>query len=149
MFSVCSVVGGLVYLEEGVVRSVDIMQVVGLGLLAAVLAVVLKNNKPEMAVFLSIAVGIIIFVAMLGKIGSVLEVLKDLSSRANLSMVYLGTILKIVGIAYIADFGAQICRDAGEGAVASKIEFAAKILVLVLAVPIVVAVLNSLIKVVP
>ena len=125
------------------------MQVVGLGLLAAVLAVVLKNNKPEMAVFLSIAVGIIIFVAMLGKIGSVLEVLKDLSSRANLSMVYLGTILKIVGIAYIADFGAQICRDAGEGAVASKIEFAAKILVLVLAVPIVVAVLNSLIKVVP
>ncbi|MHB8916922.1 MAG: stage III sporulation protein AD [Desulfocucumaceae bacterium] len=127
----------------------DIMQVVGLGLLAAVLAVVLKNNKPEMAVFLSIAVGIIIFVAMLGKIGSVLEVLNDLSSRANLSMVYLGTILKIVGIAYIADFGAQICRDAGEGAVASKIEFAAKILVLVLAVPIVVAVLNSLIKVVP
>lgn len=125
------------------------MQVVGLGLLAAVLAVVLKNNKPEMAVFLSIAVGIIIFAAMLGKIGSVLEVLKDLSSRANLSMVYLGTILKIVGIAYIADFGAQICRDAGEGAVASKIEFAAKILVLVLAVPIVVAVLNSLIKVVP
>jgi len=128
---------------------VDIMQIVGLGLVAAVLAVVLRGNKPEMAMLLSISVGIIIFVAMLGKIGSVLEVLKDLASRANLSMVYLGTILKIVGIAYIADFGAQICRDAGEGAVAGKIEFAAKILVLVLAIPIVVAVLNSLIKVVP
>lgn len=127
----------------------DIMQIVGLGLVAAVLAVVLRGNKPEMAMLLSISVGIIIFVAMLGKIGSVLEVLKDLASRANLSMVYLGTILKIVGIAYIADFGAQICRDAGEGAVAGKIEFAAKILVLVLAIPIVVAVLNSLIKVVP
>ena len=127
----------------------DIMQIVGLGLVAAVLAVVLRGNKPEMAMLLSISVGIIIFVAMLGKIGSVLEVLKDLASRANLSMVYLGTILKIVGIAYIADFGAQICRDAGEGAVAGKIEFAAKILVLVLAIPIAVAVLNSLIKVVP
>lgn len=125
------------------------MQIVGLGLVAAVLAVVLRHNKPEMAMFLSIAVGIIIFMVMLGKIGSILEVLKDLSARANLSMVYLGTILKIVGIAYIADFGAQICRDAGEGAVASKIEFAAKILVLVLAVPIVVAVLNSLLKIVP
>lgn len=125
------------------------MQIVGLGLVAAVLAVVLRHNKPEMAMFLSIALGIIIFVVMLAKIGSVLEVLKDLSARANLSMVYLGTILKIVGIAYIADFGAQICRDAGEGAVASKIEFAAKILVLVLAVPVVVAVLNSLLKVVP
>lgn len=125
------------------------MQIVGLGLVAAVLAVVLRHNRPEMAMFLSIAVGVIIFMVMLGKIGSILEVLKDLSARANLSMVYLGTILKIVGIAYIADFGAQICRDAGEGAVASKIEFAAKILVLVLAVPIVVAVLNSLLKVVP
>lgn len=122
---------------------------VGLGLVAAVLAVVLRHNRPEMAMFLSIAVGIIIFAALIGKIGSVLDVLKDLSSRANLSMIYLGTILKIVGIAYIADFGAQICRDAGEGAVASKIEFAAKILVLVLAVPIVLAVLNSLIRVVP
>lgn len=125
------------------------MQIVGLGLVAVVLAVVLRHNKPEMAMFLSISVGVIIFMAMLGKISSILEVLKDLSARANLSMVYLGTILKIVGIAYIADFGAQICRDAGEGAVASKIEFASKILVLVLAVPIIVAVLNSLLKIVP
>lgn len=125
------------------------MQIVGLGLVTVVLAVVLRHNKPEMAMFLSISVGVIIFLVMLGKIGSILEVLKDLSARANLSMVYLGTILKIVGIAYIADFGAQICRDAGEGAVASKIEFASKILVLVLAVPIIVAVLNSLLKIVP
>ncbi|MCL4441870.1 MAG: stage III sporulation protein AD [Firmicutes bacterium] len=127
----------------------DIMQVVGLGLVVAVLAVILRGSKPEMAVLLSISAGIIIFLAMIGRINSVLEVIKDLSARANLSMVYLGTILKIVGIAYVADFGAQICRDAGEGAVASKIEFAAKIIVLVMAVPIVVAVLNSLLKVVP
>lgn len=125
------------------------MQVVGLGLVVAVLAVILRGSKPEMAVLLSISAGIIIFLAMIGRINSVLEVIKDLSARANLSMVYLGTILKIVGIAYVADFGAQICRDAGEGAVASKIEFAAKIIVLVMAVPIVVAVLNSLLKVVP
>ncbi|MFZ5596575.1 MAG: stage III sporulation protein AD [Bacillota bacterium] len=127
----------------------DIMQIVGLGLVVVVLSVVLRHNKPEMAVFVGISAGIIIFLAMLTKIGAVLDVLKDLSDRANLNMVYLGTIMKIVGIAYIADFGAQICRDAGEGAVATKIEFAAKILVLVLAVPIVVAVLNSLLKVVP
>lgn len=125
------------------------MQIVGLGMVATVLAVVLRNNKPEMAMFLGITVGIIIFAVLLGKIGAVLDVIRDLAGRANLSMVYLGTILKIVGIAYIADFGAQICRDAGEGAVATKIEFAAKIMVLVLAVPIVVAVLNSLMKVVP
>ncbi len=117
--------------------------------MATVLALVLRHNKPEMAVFISISVGILLFLLMLGKIGAVLTVLEDLSAKANLSMVYLGTILKIVGIAYLADFGAQICRDAGEGAVATKIEFAAKILVLVLAIPIVVAVLETLLKLVP
>ncbi|SHJ09916.1 stage III sporulation protein AD [Desulfofundulus thermosubterraneus DSM 16057] len=125
------------------------MQIVGLGIVAAVLAVTIRHNKPEMAMLLSIAVGIILFMMVLGKIGAVIDVLKELSARANLNMVYLGTILKIVAIAYIADFGAQICRDAGEGAVASKIEFAAKVLILVLAVPIMIAVLQSLLKLVP
>ncbi|WP_072868911.1 stage III sporulation protein AD [Desulfofundulus thermosubterraneus] len=127
----------------------EIMQIVGLGIVAAVLAVTIRHNKPEMAMLLSIAVGIILFMMVLGKIGAVIDVLKELSARANLNMVYLGTILKIVAIAYIADFGAQICRDAGEGAVASKIEFAAKVLILVLAVPIMIAVLQSLLKLVP
>jgi stage III sporulation protein AD len=125
------------------------MQIVGLGIVAAVLAVTIRHNKPEMAMLLSMATGIILFMLVLGKIGSVIDVFRDLASRANLNMVYLGTILKIVAIAYIADFGAQICRDAGEGAVASKIEFAAKVLILVLAVPIMIAVLQSLLKLVP
>lgn len=125
------------------------MQIVGLGIVAAVMAVTIRHNKPEMAVLLSIATGLILFLMVLGKIGAVIDVLKELAARANLNMVYLGTILKIVAIAYIAEFGAQICRDAGEGAVAAKIEFAAKILVLVLAVPIVIAVLQSLLKLVP
>lgn len=127
----------------------EIMQIVGIGVVAAVLAITIKNHRPEMAMLLSVCVGVIIFLGVFGKIGSVMDILKELSARANISMVYLGTILKIVGIAYIADFGAQICRDAGEGAIAAKIEFAAKILVLVLAVPIVVAVLQSLLKLVP
>ncbi|OAT86539.1 stage III sporulation protein AD [Desulfotomaculum copahuensis] len=127
----------------------EIMQLVGLGLVAAVLAVTIRHNKPELAMLLSVATGIMIFLAVLGKIGAVIDVLKELSERASLNMVYLGTLLKIVGIAYIADFGAQICRDAGEGAIGAKIEFAAKILVLVLAVPIVAAVLQSLLKLVP
>ncbi|MBE3588586.1 MAG: stage III sporulation protein AD [Thermoanaerobacteraceae bacterium] len=127
----------------------EVMQIVGLGIVAAVMAVTIRHNKPEMAVLLSIATGLILFLMVLGKIGAVIDVLKELAARANLNMVYLGTILKIVAIAYIAEFGAQICRDAGEGAVAAKIEFAAKILVLVLAVPIVIAVLQSLLKLVP
>jgi len=124
----------------------DVLQIVALGLMATVLIVVVKSQRPELAVLLSVAAGVIIFLLMVGKISSIIEVIKELSERAGISMIYLGTILKIVGIAYIAEFGSQICRDAGEGAVASKIEFAAKILIMVLAVPIVVAVLQALLK---
>lgn len=125
----------------------EITQIVGFGLIAAVLAIILRQYKPEIALLVSLAAGIALFLMVLGKIGVIIEVLQDLSRRADVNMVYLGVILKIVGIAYIADFGAQVCRDAGEGALAAKIELAAKILILVLAIPIVVAVLDILMKI--
>ncbi|WP_066637596.1 stage III sporulation protein AD [Desulfolucanica intricata] len=127
----------------------EILQIVGLGIIGAILAVILRQQKPELALLLSIGVGVLIFLMVINQITAVFGTLRDLASQANISMVYVGTILKIVGIAYIADFGAQICRDSGEGALASKIEFAAKILVLVMAVPIIVAVLQALLKLVP
>jgi stage III sporulation protein AD len=127
----------------------DVLQIVAFGLIATVLVVVVKSQRPELAVLLSVAAGVIIFLLVLGQISSIMDIIKELATRAGINMVYMGTILKIIGIAYIAEFGAQICRDAGEGAVASKIEFAAKILIMVLAVPIVVAVLTTLLKLVP
>ncbi|MFZ5641387.1 MAG: stage III sporulation protein AD, partial [Bacillota bacterium] len=67
----------------------------------------------------------------------------------NINLLYMETVMKIIGIAYIAEFGAQICRDAGEGAVAGEIEFAAKVIVMVLAIPIIVAVFDTLLKIMP
>jgi stage III sporulation protein AD len=127
----------------------EMIQIVAFGLIATVLAVVIRGQRPEMAMALSVAAGVVIFLMMLGRIGSVVEIIRDLSDRAGVSAIYLGTILKIVGIAYIAEFGSQICRDAGEGALAAKVEFAAKVLIMVLAVPILVAVLQALLKLVP
>jgi len=94
-------------------------------------------------------VGVVIFTMMLGKISSVISLLQQLAQKSNVSVMYMGTILKIIGVAYIAEFGAQICRDAGEGAVAAKIEFAAKVIVIVLALPVIVAVFDTLMKLVP
>ncbi|MCL6639309.1 MAG: stage III sporulation protein AD [Firmicutes bacterium] len=127
----------------------EIIQIVAFGLIATVLAVVVRGQRPELAMGLSVAAGVLIFLMVIGRIGAVVDIIRDLSERAGVSAVYLGTILKIVGIAYIAEFGAQICRDAGEGALAAKVEFAAKVLIMVLAVPILVAVLQALLKLVP
>jgi stage III sporulation protein AD len=75
-------------------------------------------------------------------------VLQQLAIKANIDFVYLNTILKILGIAYLASFCSEICRDAGEGVIASRVEFAGKILILVLGIPILMAVLQSILKII-
>lgn len=127
----------------------EIIQIVGMGLVATILIVLLKEDKPEIALQISIVIGAIIFLLMLGKIISVVDVLKSLAQKASIDMIYMSEVLKIVGIAYIAEFGAQICRDAGSSSTASKIEFAAKIMILLLSLPILMAVLDLLIKILP
>lgn len=127
----------------------EILQVVGLGFIAVVLLTVLKQQRPEIAIILSVAAGVIIFLMMLGKISSIVNVLAELGRSAQVNSFYMTTILKIVGIAYIGDFGAQVCRDAGEGAIASKVEFAAKVLVLIVALPVAVGLLETIMGLVP
>lgn len=128
----------------------NIMQIVGIGLVAAILAIFLRQaNSPVNAILISLLVGVIIFISVLDEIAYVLAALDHLAVKANVNQIYLSTILKIIGIAYVAEFGAQVCRDAGETAIAARIEFAAKILVLMLAVPILVAVLETIIRLLP
>jgi stage III sporulation protein AD len=128
----------------------NIVQIVALGLLTTIIIVLLKqNNANTYALLLSTTAGVIIFVAMINKIGYVIQVFNDLARIANVNQFYLGTILKIVGIAYIAEFGAQVCKDAGESSIAGRIELAGKIFIMVLAMPIVAAVLESIIRLLP
>lgn len=127
----------------------EILQVVGLGFIVVVLAAILKQQKPEIAILLSITAGVTIFLMVLGKISSIVYVFEQLAQDADVNDFYLATILKIIGIAYIGDFGAQVCRDAGETAIASKVEFAAKVLVLIIALPIVVGLLETIIGLLP
>ncbi|MCK4259737.1 MAG: stage III sporulation protein AD [Halanaerobiales bacterium] len=123
-----------------------IFQIVGVGIITTILIIVIKEYRPEFAIQLTILFGVLIFLLMMGKINGVVTVLRELAIEANLSMTYLSTIFKIIGIAYIAEFGSQICKDAGEGVIAAKIEFAAKILIIIMALPIMVAVLDSVTK---
>lgn len=127
----------------------EVLQVVGIGLIGTVLAVIVKERNKELAMLVSMVTGLAIFFFALGKISAVMDVLENLATRADINMFYLATVLKIMGIAYIAEFGAQICRDAQENSTATKIEFAAKVLVMVLALPILVAILESILRLIP
>lgn len=127
----------------------EVFQIVGLALIAAVLSVLLKNQKPEIALQISIVTGVIIFLMIVFKISAVVTVLENLAKKVNIDTVYLSTILKVIGIAYITSFGAEVCRDAGESAIASKVEFAGKILIMILAVPILMSVLETILRIMP
>lgn len=127
----------------------EIIQIVGIGLIATVLILVLKEQKPMFAFLIAASTGIIIFLFLIGKIGGIIKVLEDLAEASGVQMVYLKTILKIIGIAYIAEFGAQIVRDAGQESIASKIEMAGKVLIMVLAIPIISIIIETVIKLLP
>ena len=127
----------------------EIIQIIGLGFMVTLLILVIKQQRPEIAVQLSLALATIIFLMVLTKINIVLDLFRDMAAKANISSMYLNTILKIIGIAYVTEFGAQVCRDAGEGAVAGKIEFAGKVLVMVMAIPIIALVLDTIVRLIP
>lgn len=122
----------------------DIAKVLAVCVVATVLVVLLRSQRPEMAIWLSIVTGVVVFAAMLGHISYLVRALTDLASRTRSGDVYLTTILKVIGVAYLAGFGAEVCRDAGEGAIATKVEFAGKVMILVMALPVLVAVLETI-----
>ncbi|MNO21742.1 Stage III sporulation protein AC/AD protein family protein [compost metagenome] len=127
----------------------EMIQIVGLGLVATVLILVIKEQKPLFAFLIAASAGIYIFLYLVGKIGGIIEVLEQLAESSGIQMIYLKTILKIIGIAYIAEFGAQIVRDAGQESIASKIELAGKVLIMVLAIPIISIIIETVMKLLP
>jgi len=84
-----------------------------------------------------------------GPLGQAVTALAELAARAKVERFYLDTVLRVIGVAYLAEFGSQICRDAGEGAIASKVELAGKVLIMVLAVPVVTAVVEVVLRLLP
>lgn len=127
----------------------SIMQVVALAVVGVVLILVIRQEKPELAVQVSVAAGLIIFALIIWKVVEVFVVLERLALRADLNMVFLGTLLRILGIAYIAEFGTQVCEDAGEGALALKVSMAGKVMILILAVPIITTILDTVMRLLP
>lgn len=124
-----------------------ILKVVSFILIALFLYIFFKDKRSDLAVLIMLAAGVIVFIFCLSQISEILIFLKTISEKAGIDIVYLGIILKILAIAYIASFASEICKDAGAGSLGSKVEFAGKIFILTLAIPILMAVLDSILKI--
>lgn len=127
----------------------DMLQIVGIGITGAMLSLVLKEYKPVFAVCAGVITAVVIFFAVLSQLSYVLDVVNGLAERLSIDMGYIGIVIKIIGISYLSQFGGAVCRDAGQTAVAQKIELAGKIMVVAVSVPVLTAVLNLLLGILP
>ena len=127
----------------------EITKILMIGLVSTVIVTLLKNEKPEISIQLSLVTGIVIFLLMLSRLTIVIQAMQQLALKINIDVIYLNTVFKIIGIAYLASFGIEICNDSGQSAIGSKIEFAGKIFIIVLALPILMAVMDMIIKIMP
>ncbi|MFS0635925.1 stage III sporulation protein AD [Mesobacillus foraminis] len=125
------------------------MQIIGLALVATFLALLLKEQKPNFAFLLIVFTGCSIFLFLVDQIYLIINMVEKLAANAKVNLIYVETILKIIGIAYIAEFAAQITKDAGQGAIASKIELGGKILILAMAIPILTVMIETIIRLIP
>lgn len=116
--------------------STPIFQLIGIAFLTAAAALLVKGTKPELAAVITITGGIILLLIVLEAFQGSLNVLSEIAQMTGLDSVLIRTLLKMVGIGYIVEFSAGILHDFGQGSLADKLIFCGKILILILAIPI-------------
>ncbi len=126
-----------------------ILQLVGVGLTATVLSTILRPRVPQFAMLIGLVTGTILLIVIVQNMGTVVSTLNQLANAAHVDKGFISIILKIIGIAYIVEFAAQVARDAQEGALAGKIELAGKVGIVILAIPIITDVIQSLVHLLP
>ena len=127
----------------------EIIKIVGIGLITLVIAIILKQYRPEYAIYVSIVAGILILVFIMSKITGIINLLKSISDKTYINKKFLSILLKITGIAIITEFAVSICTDAGEKAIASKIEIGSKVIIIAMSIPIISSLLELIIEILP
>ncbi|MFR3728620.1 stage III sporulation protein AD [Lacrimispora sp.] len=114
------------------------------GIVAVLLAVSLKGMKGEYGIYVVMAAGFFIFFYGMGKLTTILDTMKEIQSYIKINNIYLSTLVKMIGITYIAEFASGICKDAGYGAIGTQIEIFGKLSVLAVSMPILLALIETL-----
>lgn len=124
----------------------ELIKITAIGLIGGLLALTLKKQKPEMALVISLVTSVIIAGEMMAGIGDLIWQIRDIIEECGIDIKYFGVCIKAVGLAYVSQFAAEILRDSGEGAIASKVEAAGKIAILLLTMPVLTAFLRLCMK---
>ena len=127
----------------------DIIKIIGTGLIAVIIVIILKQYKPEFTVYVSICAGAIILGLVMTRLSGIIHLLTELSNKVSDTNGFLTVLIKITGIAFLTEFAVSICKDSGESAIASKVDLGGKVIIISMSIPIISALLETIVHVLP
>lgn len=120
----------------------NILALTGAALAAAAISVILRRYNNEYGMYISIAVSVLIFAVILGALSPIFSLIEKLSEAAGTSSEYIAVLMKALAVCYITGLASDCCKDSGETAIAARIDFAGRIALLLISVPLFEAILE-------
>lgn len=127
----------------------EIIRIIGIGLIALIIIIMLKQYRPEYAIFISILTGILILFLVMDRLTGIVNLIQTIQDKSSVNVQFITLLIKITGIAFLSEFAVSICKDSGEAAIASKIELGSKIIIISMSIPIISSLLEVILKILP
>ena len=127
----------------------EIIKIIGIALIAMVIIIMLKQYRPEYAIFISILTGILILILVMDRLTGIINLIQSIEDKFSINTQFIALLIKITGIAFLSEFAVSICKDSGEAAIASKIEIGSKIIIISMSIPIISSLLEIILKILP
>jgi stage III sporulation protein AD len=127
----------------------DIIKIIGIGLIAVIIIVIVRQYKPEFTLYISLLAGAIILFLVMDKLSEIINLLESLSNKTSINNEFLKLLIKITGIAFLTEFAVSICKDTGENAIANKVDMGGKIIIVSMSIPIISSLLETIVEVLP
>lgn len=127
----------------------DIIKIIGIGLISLIMTKIIKQHRPEFAIYISVIAGVLILTLVLGKVSGIITLLSNLADKTAINRNFLYLLIKITGVALLTEFAVSICKDSGESAIASKIDIGGKVTIIAISIPIISSLLETVLKVLP
>jgi stage III sporulation protein AD len=137
------------YRRTAYTLAVDIIKIITVGLATAVSCVLLKQTKPEIAVAVGLAGSVVILAMVMSGLSGIIGVINSVAARTGIKNEILSAILKIVGIGYLTEIAYDICKDAGSSSVADMVALGGKIVILVVAIPVIEGLVEIVLGIIP
>ncbi|ADQ04347.1 stage III sporulation protein AD [Caldicellulosiruptor owensensis OL] len=124
----------------------EILNIIALCMVSIFVVSILKRTQKEIGLAVAVIVGILIFLMLIDKLVYVVEKIVEMSNRVSFASGYVKTLIKMTGIALVSEYTASVCKDSGESAIAEKVEFAGKIIILFLSLPLIMSLFDLITK---